>query len=75
MYSVGWLLDDTERRLCFGVCRGRPSMVPYTDDNALRFARKQDAESFMPLIKYLLGVDMDRQRYVDRLVAIEHGWG
>jgi len=47
--EVGWLVEaDGE---CIGMVAGEIAWVPYTYDNALRFARKSDAEAMLEYLK------------------------
>jgi hypothetical protein len=65
--EVGWLLDDS--RLCLGFTCGSLGFVTYTDPNAIRFARAQDAEN----MKKALAM---RESYMVRNVKpVEHQWG
>lgn len=68
--ETGWLIDDGS--LCMGTCRNRPAMVAYTDPRAVRFARKEDAEAMIPILVYLLGLQLDGKKW---FTAVEHSWG
>ncbi len=66
--EFGWLLDNG--RLCIGLSCNQLAMVTYTDPNAIRFARKIDAELMLSAFRSL-GMKIA----ADRLTPIEHGWG
>ena len=67
--EIGWLLDDG--LLCIGLgCNQTLALVTYTNPNAIRFARKCDAEAMIVALKSL-GLKIT----ADRLKAVEHSWG
>jgi len=69
--EYGWLLDNG--LLCIGL--GSCSMVDwvtYTDENAIRFARAQDAVNMRSALR---GVNMGISMMMDRCKPVEHAWG
>lgn len=62
--ETGWLIERGQ--VCVGVaCRYRLAWVAFTDENAIRFARKQDAEAMLKA----LGGDLGH------CTVSEHSWG
>lgn len=66
--ETGWLLDDGH--LCLGLERGGINLVCYTDENAIRFAREQDA---VTMRRVLSGIGY--KPFTDKLKPVEHSWG
>jgi hypothetical protein len=61
--ETGWLVEDEYGLLCIGLeCGNKISWVTFTNENAIRFARRRDAENAITLWK-LNGN------------AREHSWG
>lgn len=61
--EIGWLVEDEFGTFCIGLeCGNKLSWVTFTNDNAIRFARKRDAENAITVWK-LNGI------------AREHSWG
>lgn len=74
--ETGWLIDfgsvlgDNGR--CLGVSAlGWLIAVYYTDERAIRFKRKQDAERMQSAFRYFLVND----RSIDEATVTEHQWG
>lgn len=67
--ETGWLLDDG--LLCVGATPSGFRMVTYTDPDALRFSRKEDAERFRLA---LVGIGM-RRADANKMTARDHSWG
>lgn len=67
--ETGWLLDDG--MLCVGATPAGFRMVAYTDPDAIRFARKEDAARFRLA---LVGIGM-RKYAANRMKPVDHSWG
>lgn len=65
----GWLIEKSG--LCLGVCGSRFSWVTFTDDKAIRFARKCDAERLRDALVYDCRIGKEVFRDV---VITEHLW-
>lgn len=66
--ETGWLIEKGKR--CLGTAHGEPNWVAFTDEGAIRFARKQDAEGMLASIRAYGG----GRAFMECIVS-EHSWG
>lgn len=75
--EVAWLLDDGQ--LCLGVKKRSFVWVTYTDPDALRFAREEDAEQLKKALAYLSSTsNLHSAAFELHLLAakpVDHQWG
>lgn len=55
--EYGWLIEFNGSSTCLGLLGldGRIAAVPFSDPSAIRFKRKQDAESMLTALRSLTG--------------------
>lgn len=71
MVETGWLIELDQ--LCFGACGKLLVWVALTDEHAIRFSRRQDAEHILAWLR--TGLPTEPFYSLTHCTVSEHKWG